>query len=164
MTPCSVSVWVTEPAGRVLVMDLRQYTNAYTSFSSLKLSIIMHEALSIYTCTHTHLNPFRKGPLHDCVPGCEWINLNPHHPTFPPWFPVGQLPVSILLCLCFHQHGAQSMLNFPLQAFTDTLLPLYCPEPSIMFHTTIKSLNRHWDDTRFARSGKTWVGFNQHLR
>lgn len=107
-----------------------QYDNARTSF----------------IVSHTRPNTSRTGPLHDC----PWLWVNkpcPHPPrphTLPPlsaaWCPIGRLVVSILLCLCFHQHGARTTLNFPLQASTNTLLPLYCPGPSIMPLITIKSL------------------------
>lgn len=107
----------------------------------------------IWTLSHTHTHTtLLEQVLFAWL--CPWLWVNKpyplHHPrphTLPPsippsavWFPIGQLAVSILLCLCFHQHGTQTTLNFPLQAFTNTLLPLYCPEPSIMSLITIRSL------------------------
>ena len=158
----NVSVWAVEPAvrarksplQRALMMDLwltlhtHTLTHVYTPFPSM----LAHEPrLFNYTWTHTPPNTSRTGPLHESIPGCEWTNLAvppplppsscPHHlPLSAAWFPIGQLAVSILLCLCFHQHGAQTTLNFPLQASTNTLLPLYWPEHSIMSPITIKSL------------------------
>lgn len=108
-----------------------QYDNAWTSFSALNK-------------TRTHTSTSRTGPLHDCP--WLWVNKpcpkpQPHTLPLPAArFPIGQLVVSILLCLCFHKHGAQTTVNFPLQASTNTLLPLYCPEASILSLFTIKSL------------------------
>lgn len=84
-------------------------------------------SLIVFYTNGPPLRPSRTGPLHDC----PWLRVNkPWPPTLPlsaVWFPIGQPVVSILLCLCFHQHGAQTTLSFPPRASTNTLRPLYCP-------------------------------------
>lgn len=113
----------------------------FYTFFPLKLRVIMHVALLIVFYTNTPpLSTSRTGSLHDC----PWLRVNkpwPHTlPLSAVWFPIGQPVDSILLRLCFHQHGAQTTLSFPHQTSTNTLCPLYCPEPNITSLITIKSL------------------------
>lgn len=90
-----------------------QHTHTHPSYL-LMLRIIMHDPLPLsYMGTLTHPNTSGKGLLHDSMTGCQRINLVHAHPPYP-WFPIGQLAGSILLCLCFHQHGTQTTLNFSL--------------------------------------------------
>lgn len=112
-------------------------------------------ACSSFIVLYTNSPPLgtsRTGPLHDC----PWLRVNkpwPHTlPLSAVWFPIGQPVVSILLCLCFHQHGAQTTLSFPLQASTNTLLPLYCPEPNITSHHNKIFVPAVRDAINFARS------------
>lgn len=122
---------------------LHSHFHFYTQhFFPLKLSVIMHVArLIVFYTNILPLSTSRTGSLHDC----PWLRVKkpwPHTlPLSAVGFPIGQPVDSILLCLCFHQHGAKTTLSFPLQASTNTLCPLYCPKPSMTSLVTIKSLS-----------------------
>lgn len=102
------------------------------------------------------LSTSRTGSLHDC----PWLRVNkpwPHTLSFCVWLPIGQPVVSILLCLYFHQHGAQTTLRFPPQASTNTLCPLYCPKPNITSLITIQSLCQQSGMPSSLPGQKSWT-------
>lgn len=98
--------------------------NCCTQVSTFILDILSSKAQCDNACSpfivfYTNgppLSTSRTGPLHDR----PWLRVNKplatHTHTPSPlsavWFPIGQPVVSILLCLCFHQHGAQTTLSF----------------------------------------------------
>lgn len=150
---------------QVIICTERTQWNCCTHVSTFILNILSSKAQRDDACSpfivfYTNgppLSTSRTGPLHDCL----WLRVNkpwPHTLTLSAvWFPIGQPAVSVLLCLCFHQHGAQTTWSFALQASTNTLCPLYCPKPNITSLITIKSLCQQSGMPSSSPGQKSWI-------